>query len=357
MSMSKFRGAVEWALMVALVFGAGAVARAAEEDGAKSDAKIIRIGPADAHAEAPQLPPPGEGVERDVPKYWIGLLGGPVSPEVRHHIEVPENQGLMIRQVVPDSPAAKAGIEQFDILLRANDNELHEMADLVDLVRTQGDQKGQITLEVLRHGKRDTVYITPEARPAHVAMQGGGGGFHGEGIGGGIEGFDGIPGELRQFFGRGGGPVGGPEGFDFRQFGPGVVLGNQGVGVAQMPNGEVSINIQKDNDGPAKITVKRGDETWEVTGDDAESLQALPEDLRPFVERMLRGNGPANFDVELPAFGNLPGGPGGRPGFDGERIRQRLEAMERRLEEMHKRFAPPAEKAEAQPAPSNGEVK
>ena len=82
------------------------------------------------------------------------------------------------------------------------------MADLKDLVRTQGDQKGQITLEVLRHGKRDTVYVTPEERPANVGQQGGiGGGFGGfgggEGFGRGFGGeFGGMPGELRQFFGE-----------------------------------------------------------------------------------------------------------------------------------------------------------
>jgi membrane-associated protease RseP (regulator of RpoE activity) len=348
MSVTKFRGAVEWALMVGLVFGAGALARAQEED-AQSDAKIIRIGPSDGQAEARNLPAPDGGQRQpEAPKYWIGLLGGPVTPEVRHHVEIPENQGLMIREVVPDSPAAKAGIEKYDILVRANDAELHEMTDLVDLVRTQGEQKGQITLEVLRHGKRDTVYITPTERPANVAVHGGG-----------LGGAEGMPGELQQFFGEGGPGLQqffeqrGFEpgrGFDFRHFGPGVIVGGQGA--AQMPNG-VSISIKKEDDQPAKITVKRGDESWEVVGDDPESLKALPDDLRPFVERMLHGGGPANFDIDLPAFGQVPG----RPIFDGEQLRQRLEAMERRLEEMQKRFAPRAHDSDAQPAESNDQSK
>ncbi len=338
MSMSQFRGAVEWALMVALVFGAGAIAQAQDED-APSDAKIIRIGPADAQNEVPNLPVP-DGRERpEMPKYWIGLLGGPVTPEVRHHVQLPENQGLMIREVVPDSPAAKAGIEQFDILLRANDAELHEMTDLVDLVRTQGEQKSQITLEVLRHGKRDAVYITPEERPAHVAQQGGG---FGRGFG------DGFGGGFGHGFGDGfGGPEGGA-GFDFRHFGPGVIVGRGGAGIAGMPNG-VSVSIQKQDGEPTKITVKRGDETWEVVGDDAESLKQLPDDLRPFVERMLHGGGPANFNIEMPELGNMPQ----RPGFDGERIRERLEAMERRLQEMQQRLLPPDHESKEKPAQPN----
>jgi membrane-associated protease RseP (regulator of RpoE activity) len=338
MSVTRFRGAPQWALMVALVFGAGALARAEDEN-----AKIIRIGPADAKTEAPKLPAP-EGGQRqpEAPKYWIGLLGGPITPEVRHHVDVPENQGILIREIVPDSPAAKAGLEQYDILLRANDAELHEMTDLVDLVRTQGEQKNQIALEVLRHGKRDTVYVTPTERPANVAVHNFGG--------------EGMPGELHQFFGPGGPNLqqffgeGGPEGgrrFDFRHFGPGVIVGGEGIG--QMPNG-VSITVKKENDQPAHITVKRGNETWEVTGDDPESLKALPEDLRPFVERILHG-GPANLNLDLPAFGAQGG-----PAFDGERIQKRLEEMERRMQEMQERMFG-GRHTDEQPAESNDEAK
>ena len=50
--------------------------------------------------------------------------------------------------------------------LRANDVELHEMNNLVEMVGTEGEKKGQITLDVIRHGERETVYVTPEERPA-----------------------------------------------------------------------------------------------------------------------------------------------------------------------------------------------
>ena len=62
-------------------------------------------------------------------------MGGPVTPELRAQIDIPEGQGLLVRQVVPDSPAAKAGLKNFDILLRANDTDLHDMRDLMELVR------------------------------------------------------------------------------------------------------------------------------------------------------------------------------------------------------------------------------
>jgi membrane-associated protease RseP (regulator of RpoE activity) len=316
MSISQLRGAVEWALIVALVFGAGAVAHANDE--AKTDGPVVQIGRSDA--ANPNLPAP-ERVE--APKYWIGLLGGaiPADHALRAHLDLPENQGLLVANVVPNSPAAKAGLKKHDILLKANDTDLHEMADLVGLVASEGEKKAQITLEVFRRGNRESVYMTPEDRPADapVAQGPAGSGFGGVFGEGGLP--DGFPQELLQQFG-------GENPFAFRQFGNGMILGG-GQGIANMPTG-VSVSIQKEGDGPAKITVKRGDETWQVTGDDAESLNQLPEDLRPFVAQMLQGGGPV---INLQGRDHIR-----RFGGEDGRLNERLERMEKRMQELMDRF-------------------
>jgi hypothetical protein len=344
MSVTSFRGAVEWALIAALSFGAGAGALAQEAD-VQSDAKVIQIGPADAHNEVPRVNVPNSGPQMEAPRYWIGLLGGPVPPEVRHHVQIPEQQGVMIREVVPDSPAAKAGLEPFDVLLRANDTDIHEMMDLVDIVRTQGEQQGQVTLDVLRHGNHETVNVAPEERPEHVAIQGGEGNFDQDFQ----QGIQGFPGDLGQVFGRGGANG---RAYNFRHFGPGVIVGGQGMGMAQMPNG-VSVSIEKQNDQPTKITVKRGNESWEVTGDDAQSLEQLPEDLRPFVQRMLQGVAEEGFNVQMPMFGNFSN----QPLLDSNRINQRIDEMERRLDNLRNRMIAPRLETEPKEAPQEDQTK
>jgi hypothetical protein len=208
-------------------------------------------------------------------------------------------------------------LKRHDILVRANDHDLHEMRDLVDMVATEGAKKGQITLEVLRKNKRETVYLTPEERPANAPVpQGGGGGFGG--------GQFGLPNDFMQQFG-GNFPM------EFRNFGNGMLLHGGGNAVAEMPNG-VSVSIQKQNDQPAQITVKRGDETWNLT-DDPESLKQLPEDLQPFVNNMLHGNRAMQFRMP-----NFERGPAAGPGIGDGRLRERMERLEQRLEEMQKRF-------------------
>ena len=328
MSKNSLRSAVNWALMLALVLGAGAIARAENDE--QSDGKVVKIGRTDVDKAKPDSPPNENvagrtfGPQQQMPKYWIGLLGGAITPEnpLRAHLDLPENQGLIVANVVPDSPAAKAGLQQHDILLRANDKELHDMQDLVELVLSEGPKKGQITLEILRHNKHETVYLTPEERPANapipqVDFNNGGGGA--------IGGAFGLPDELMQQFGGNMPP-------EFRNFGNGIIVG--GGGVADVPNG-VSISIQKQSGQPDRITVKRGEETWTVVGDDPESLKQLPEDLRPSVEQMLRGNR-GGMHIQMPNFEHRMGGAGIGNGLIDERmdrIEKQLEALQKQLGE------------------------
>lgn len=336
MSVSSFRNSMEWALMVALVFGAGAMAQAQNNDQAAEEGRVVRIGPSTAEVpiatdEAQQGAVEVTPVEQ--PKHWIGLLGGPVTPELRAHIDVPEDQGVMVRQVVPESPAAKAGLKDFDVLLRANETDLHDMRDLVELVKTAGDASAQITLEVLRHGKRETVYITPEARPDKIANMPAVESPQGIPTFGGNP--QGVPEDVLKFFEQRGGREGGP--FAFRSFGPGMFVPRHG-GAGNLPNG-FSVNIQRQGEGPAHITVQRGEESWTVSGDDPGSLEQLPADVRPFVEQLLHGGG--GVDMPLPEMQhfNMPApGPGPQGMLSDPGILDRIDAMERHLQKLEERL-------------------
>ena len=350
MSWSNLRGATEWALMVGLVFGAGAIAQAQED--AKSSGDVVKIGRPDN--VRPNLPPPGDEDDQSrsaPPKFWIGLLGGaiPADNPLRAHVDLPENHGLLVAKIVEKSPAAKAGLKQYDILLKGNGKDLREMKDLIDLVMSEGAKKGQITLDVLRRNKHETVNLKPEDRPADAEMQpseDGGGGF------GPI-----MPGD--PFGPHSGMPrPSGPMQFNFRNFGPGVIVG--GNPFAGLPKG-VSINIQKQNDQPAHITVQRGDDKWEIIGDDPEALKKLPDDLRPIVERMLHGGGGmggamgGGGNFRMPNFPSQA--PGMGPGLDGNRLREQLERMEKRLDEMQRRMHGPDKQPAEKPNVEQEETK
>ncbi|HVT29666.1 MAG TPA: PDZ domain-containing protein [Lacipirellulaceae bacterium] len=318
MSITCLQGATNAALMMALALGGGLVAHAQNDN---ADGKVVQIGHADGAEARPNMPPPVAPYQQhaEKPEYWIGLLGGaiPTDNALRSQLNLPEHQGLLVASVVPNSPAEKAGLKKHDILMKANGADLHEMTDLVDLVKSEGAKKGHIALDVVRAGKHVTLQITPEKTPDKAPLA------YSEPN---DEDFSpGMPGMPRGFMQQ----FGGNQPFDFRAFGPGVIVGG-GQGFASMPNG-VSINIQKQNDQPTHITVKRGNDTWDIVGDDPESLKKLPNDLRPFVEQMLHGQ----MTMHMP-----PMGPNG-PGLDANHLRERMERMERQLQDMQRRLLGP----------------
>jgi membrane-associated protease RseP (regulator of RpoE activity) len=318
-----------FALMAATVVGAGAPVQA-QQDESRDQGRVIKIGRADEESKTSgrnvNVDENGGVVEQqEMPKYWIGLLGGLIQEDhpLRAHLDLPTGEGLLVADVVPNSPASKAGLKKNDILLRANDTPLKAMTDLVDLVGTEGEKKGQIALEVFRRGERETIYVTPEERPADAQVPTGGFGEGGFGEGEMPRGLQDLLGQFQ----------GGQRQFNFRDFGPGVIVGGQGM--VNVPNG-VSVSITKKAGEPTQITVKRGDETWEVVGDDPKSLDKLPDDLRPYVERMLHGGGPVSFDLQMPNIERLE-----RRGFGDDRLSERLEQMERRMEELQRRLLGP----------------
>src|SRR5437764_14871152 len=50
--------------------------------------------------------------------------------------DLPKDQGLVVEQVVSDTPAAKAGIKNHDILLSVGDKPLAQVADLTNAIET-----------------------------------------------------------------------------------------------------------------------------------------------------------------------------------------------------------------------------
>lgn len=261
--------------------------------------------------------------QAEAPKYWVGTLLGPVSEEVRAQINLPAEQGVLVRLVVPKGPAAQAGIEQFDIILTANGKPVVTGLELMELVQQAGASGDKITLDVLRRGEHKSIELTPAERPASNDAAAGGG--QGWGSGGAMSGMPGMP----NF---------GPGGPHLRMRVPGSALG-QGLGLNQMPN-NFSVSVQKNNDEPAHITVKRGNDTWEVVGDDPKSLEQLPDDVRPFVEQMLSGGSTMPLGMPgMPGMNRMRGvdrmpGMWGPTGFNNDAMQQQLQRMEQQLQQM-----------------------
>ena len=87
---------------------------------------------------------------------WLGIRTAPIPASLREHLEIEGGVGIQIHQVLDDSPAAKAGLRDRDILMQFNDQILISPDHLSILVRReQAGNKAELTL--IRAGKMKTV--------------------------------------------------------------------------------------------------------------------------------------------------------------------------------------------------------
>ncbi|MBC8356774.1 MAG: PDZ domain-containing protein [Planctomycetes bacterium] len=191
-------------------------------------------------------------LDRVSANYWIGVHAVPVDEALKSQLNI--DARLIIRSVMPDSPGADAGLQQFDILLKFGDRDIKNIEELLKSVAASEGKAVKVV--VLRGGKESTLDIQPTERPASIAPNlPGGAGWK----------------PLEAWFG-------GPAGSRLRIVGPGVF-----EGLNALP-GNLSIDVSRENDDPANITVKRDNETWKITENE---IDELPEELREYVRRRL----------------------------------------------------------------------
>lgn len=307
----------------------------------KLEGPIVQIGPekgtsdmAESATETPAAP--------QEPSYWIGLRGrGVEDPVLRTQLQLAEDMGVVIEDIVPDSPAEKAGLRKHDILLRANDDIVDSMETLQQHVQTGHDKP--IELQLLRLGKEIDITVTPEQRPANFEQQlGGPAAMPGQGgFGPGQEMLGGDLGRLLQQL------PGGVALPGMRILGPEML--NQGqFNLNAIPNG-ISVSIARNGEGPAQITVKKGDQTWTLNSDDEKALAELPEDVRGYVSGMLNGQQGGiggqlgNLDLQAELRNMLPNRIGNLPGMNDfnaqeDEIAKRMQLLEKQIEELQQRL-------------------
>jgi membrane-associated protease RseP (regulator of RpoE activity) len=254
MLRSQCLARIEWLVVVGVILTAGAMAQA--------DDMILLDDTA----------PP------TTPERWIGVVCTPVGEPLRAQLKLAEDQGLLVREVVPDSPAAKAGLNRYDIVLTANDKPLDNLADLVAAVRAAGDDG--LELKILRKGAEKTISIQPAKRPDDRSTQGVPTAEEFD-----IQIWDAIE-DGAGMFNRNG------RGLQLRRIAPGISMWT----AKPLPD-DVSITIKKEGNKPAEITVKQGDQKWEVTGD---QFNQLPAKVRGYIAGLAHGITGANISVALP---------------------------------------------------------
>lgn len=270
----------------------------------------------DAKAEGKTKQKSKDAKKADAPAektYWVGAMIGPIPEPILAQLAegtIPEGKGVCVMEIVPESPAEKAGLKTYDIILKVN-GEAVDGEGFVEKVKASKGKK--LTIEILRAAKTQKFEVTPIERPAQAKAFP----LHGKGRMQVPEGFkmeipfdqmpelpeldfddedmQQLPEQMRDML---------KQQFDMMKkggFGLRMVPGGQNqqqMKIEMTPNGtamtrtmttdvngeKLTISIKKIDEEPAKILVEWKDESYETTED---KLDVIPEEIRGKVKDFL----------------------------------------------------------------------
>ena len=89
---------------------------------------------------------------RTGPVVFLGVSASPSPRELSAHLPIPRDTGLVVEGIVPDSPAAKAGLEENDVLTKLDDQILIHPRQLSVLV-ANGKEGDSVKVFFIRKGE------------------------------------------------------------------------------------------------------------------------------------------------------------------------------------------------------------
>ncbi len=109
---------------------------------------------------------------------WLGVEIQEVNSDLAQSFGLPKPEGALVASVEKDGPAAKAGIERGDIVLKFNGHDVNDEHELPALVAQTPISKA-VPVELIRNGKQKTIDVTigernePTVQTAKVEEAGG----------------------------------------------------------------------------------------------------------------------------------------------------------------------------------------
>lgn len=109
--------------------------------------------------------PDGDGGDKDEDRGpWLGVRVKEIAESIRAQLGLAAKQGVLVEAVAAESPAAKAGISEEDLMLSLNGESIADAEELAELL-DRYEPGTQVEIEIMRDGQRRTVQVTLEAQP------------------------------------------------------------------------------------------------------------------------------------------------------------------------------------------------
>lgn len=98
-----------------------------------------------------------------VTRGYLGIYLQDIDENLARGLNVRQNSGVYVSEVIPNSPAAKAGLEDGDIIIEFDGDKMNKSGDLFNKVATTKVGK-QVVVKYIRNGKERTTKVTIEIK-------------------------------------------------------------------------------------------------------------------------------------------------------------------------------------------------
>ena len=97
-------------------------------------------------------------------KGWLGVYIQDITGDLKEAMDLKSKRGVLIRDVVEDSPADEAGIKQEDVIIIFDGKKVRDSSHLTRLIRDSSPGE-KVKLKILRDDKEKTITVILGKRP------------------------------------------------------------------------------------------------------------------------------------------------------------------------------------------------
>lgn len=100
---------------------------------------------------------------------YLGVSLQPLDENIAASLGLPKDQGELVRSVVPGQAAARAGLQQGDVILRVNGREVTP-DETVSFLIANTTVGSRVPVDIIRSGRRQTVTVVVGQRPTEEQL-------------------------------------------------------------------------------------------------------------------------------------------------------------------------------------------